>query len=148
MSGGCGGCVGGALAVPAAAPHSACLACPWRSPRTQYANCAVISRPALRWPVARGSGKTTSCFQLGPWPAVSCGESPVTASLGEIQSADLEGKGHSFSRTRPIYILKTENEVTLGGSHCPQTSCKEADAFKGVEAWGKTILLCWFTAWL
>lgn len=92
----------------------------------------------MRWSVAQGSEKTTNCFQLGQWPAVSWGESAVNGSLGEIQSADLEGKGQSFSRTHSICIVKTEKEVTLGGSSCPQTSHKEADAFKGVGAQGKT----------
>lgn len=51
-----------------------------------------------------------------------------------MQGADLEGKGRSFFKSHPICIVRTENEVTLGGSPCPQTSHREADAFKGVVA--------------
>ena len=70
----------------------------------------------------------TSC-QLG---RVSCHCQPAGTSKGWPA-----GERALLLGTCPICIIKTENEVTLGGSPCPQTSCKQADAFKGMKAWGQ-----------
>lgn len=58
---------------------------------------------------------------------------------GRLGALTWRGKGRAL-KTRPICILMTESEVTLGGSPRLQTSRKEADAFKGRGTGGKTEL--------
>lgn len=126
---------GRAAGRPLPTPH--CLPRPWQRPCAKHAHCRCDRQASEE--VTCGSRLREDHQLLATGSVTSCqpGRSPVSANPGGFKVLTWRGERTEPLDNSPHLHCKDRGWGDWGRLPCPHTSHGEADAFKGVEAWGR-----------